>query len=713
MVRKFSFSVLTFVVCIGLVAKAQQVQEMAPGVTRVTVGVVDQFSPYNLLQEKPKIEAMKQLPVADMGVGPKGIRIEITSRGAIVHIPLGNTEELYGFGLQINSFRQRGLKRRPIVNDNPLNDLGFTHAPTTFYLSNKGYGILINTSRYTTFYCGTHKQVKGDVNVNTGSGNVAQSVEELYKNTNNKSGEVIVDIPGAKGGDVFIFNGPTLKNALQRYNLFSGGGAMPAMWGLGLQYRMKGESKQEDVYNMVNYFRDNHIPVDVIGLEPRWQSAAYSCSYVWNKDNFPAPQELIDKMNTQGIKLNLWEHAYVAPVSPIYGALASSAGDYRVWNGLVPDFAGKTAPTIFADYHKKTFVDNGIAAFKMDECDNSNLTEGGAVWAFPELSQFPSGIDGEQMHQQFGTYYVQTMYDIYKKANKRTYFSIRSLNDFASSYPAVLYSDTYVHKEYIRMISNSGFSGLLWSPEVRESANVKELCRRAQTTILAAQTVFDSWYLKSPPWLQFDRNKNNRGEMLPNAKEVEAKIRTLLNFRMSFIPYLYSAFAKYNREGVPPFRALVVDYPDDKNTYNVWDEYLIGDNVIAAPLADSASTRKVYLPAGNWYDYNTNKVYAGGQSYSVTTGLDQIPIFIKEGTILPIAKPVAFVGPNTAFDITCYVYGKAATPAYLFEDDGTTFNFEKNAFNTINLSWQNGKGKVISKGNYKAKRYNIKSWVNL
>jgi alpha-D-xyloside xylohydrolase len=317
------------------------------------------------------------------------------------------------------------------------------------------------------------------------------------------------------------------------------------------------------------------------------------------------------------------------------------------------------------------------------------------------------------MHQQFGTYYVQTMYNIYKRSNKRSYFSIRSLNDFASSYPAVLYSDTYVHKEYIRMISNAGFSGLLWSPEVRESANVKELCRRAQTTILAAQTVFDSWYLNSPPGQQFDRNQNNRGERLPNAKEVEAKIRTLLNFRMSFIPYLYTAFAKYNREGVPPFRALVVDYPDDKNTYNVSDEYLIGDNVIAAPLADSAATRKVYLPAGNWYDYNTNKVYAGGQSYSFTTDLDQIPIFIKEGTILPIAKPVEFVGPNTVFDITCYVYGKIGTPAQLFEDDGTTFNFEKDTYNTVSLSWQNGKGKVGRAGNYKAKRYNIKSWVNL
>ncbi|MFD2148567.1 TIM-barrel domain-containing protein [Mucilaginibacter antarcticus] len=308
-----------------------------------------------------------------------------------------------------------------------------------------------------------------------------------------------MDIPGAKGGDVFIFNGPTLKTALQRYNLFSGGGAMPAMWGLGLQYRMKADSKQQDVYNMVSYFRDNHIPCDVFGLEPKWQTTAYSCSYVWNPEYFNSPQELIDKMKAQGIKLNLWEHAYINPASPIFGALAGAAGDYKVWNGLVPDFAGKTASSIFADYHKKAFVDQGIASFKMDECDNSNLSEGGAVWAFPDQTQFPSGIDGEQMHQQFGTLYFQTMYSNYKKSNKRSYFNIRSLNGFASSYPVSLYSDTYVHQEYIRMISNSGFSGLLWSPEVRESASVTELCRRTQTAILSSQTVFNSWYLKARP----------------------------------------------------------------------------------------------------------------------------------------------------------------------------------------------------------------------
>ena len=717
MIRNFACSIVMLGVCFGLTAKAQQgnqIQEMAPGITRVTLGETDKFSPYNILQEKPKLTALNQLPAPGTAIDPKAIRIELTPRGAVVHIPLDDKEELYGFGLQMNSFRQRGLRRRPIVNDNPLNDLGYTHAPTTFYLSNKGYGIFINTSRYTTFYTGTHKQVKGNANINTAAGNGnGQSVADLYKNTGSQSGEVIVDIPGAKGGDVFIFNGPTLKNALQRYNLFAGGGALPAMWGLGIQYRMKADSKQQDVYNMASYFRTNHIPCDVFGLEPQWQTAAYSCSYVWNPEHFPAPQELIDKMQGQGIHLNLWEHAYTSPASPIYTSLASSAGDYKVWNGLVPDFAGKTAPQIFGDYHKKTFVDHGIASFKMDECDNSNIAMGDQTWAFPEMSQFPSGIDGEQMHQQFGTLYFQTMYNLYKKANKRSYFNIRSLNGFASSYPVSLYSDTYVHKEYIRMISNAGFSGLLWSPEVRESASITELCRRTQTAILSSQTVFNSWYLKSPPWLQYDRDKNNRGELLPNAKEAETHIRALLNFRMGFIPYLYTAFAKYNREGVPPFRALVVDYPDDKNTYDVWDEYMIGDNVLAAPLADSASTRKVYLPKGNWYDYNTNKLYAGGQSYEIATGLEQIPIFIKEGTILPIAKPVEFVSPSTTFDITCYVYGKNAATAQLFEDDGITFNFENNNFSLLDLQWQNNKGKVVQKGQYKSRLYNIKAWVQI
>ena len=676
-----------------LLKTSAQTEEVAAGVQKITAGVPDKFTPYGFCPESPMKTALEKLPVARLPFNLADIKITINDRGAIVDIPLADSEQLYGFGLQFGSFNQRGLKIRPLVNDNPLNDAGYTHGPATFYVSNKGYGILVNTARYSTFYCGN--TVKSNENNTTPVGH---------------KGSVTVDIPGAKGIEVFIFEGPDLKNVMQRYNLFSGGGALPAIWGLGVKYRVKADFNQEQVGKMAAYFRDNHIPCDVFGIEPKWQTAAYSCSYVWDKTLFPSPNEFIDTMKNKGFHLNLWEHAFVSPVSPLYGPLKTKAGDYLVWNGLVPDLADTAASNIFAKYHEDTFVKEGISGFKMDECDNSNMAFGSNSWSFPELSQFPSGIDGEQMHQLFGLLYQKSIYSIYKKLNLRTFLDVRSSNDFASSYPAALYSDTYDHDQYIRLIPNSGFSGMIWSPEVRESNSIKDFMRRSQTAVLSAQTLYNSWYLQNPPWLQIDIKKNNAGELMHNATEVEADLRKLLEFRMSLIPYLYNAFAAYHFSGIPPFRALVIDYPEDKRTFNISDEYMIGDGILAAPLTEKKDERTVYLPAGSWYDFNTNQEYTGGKEYTIETSLTQLPIFIKGGTILPLATPVEHVDSTTKFEITCFVYGNDKAAATLFEDDGITFNYEKGSYNIVSLSWENGKGTVHRIGGFKNTKYVIKKW---
>lgn len=664
--------------------------EVAPGVYKINYGEPDKFTPYAFCDESPMTEALKGLPKSKLPFNPELIEIISNDRGCNVSIPLSKEEQLYGFGLQMNSFKQRGLKRRPIVNDSPLNDLGYTHAPVPMYISTSGYAILINTSRYTTFYCRTLQKVK-----------------------NNDTNMIVVDIPQAKGIEIFIFTGPSMRNAVQRYILFSGGGALPAIWGLGIKYRVKIDFNENNVLKTARYFRENHIPCDVIGLEPGWQTAVYSCSYKWNLQLFPEPQKLIDNLKTMNFHLNLWEHAFTNPTSPLYDKLKDKSGDYLVWNGLVPDFAEKEARDIFGNYHEETFVKHGISGFKLDECDNSNLTKGTETWSFPELSQFPSGIDGEQMHQVFGELYAKTIFSIYNKNNLRTYLDYRSSNAFAASYPASLYSDTYDHKEYIRMITNSGFCGLLWSPELRESGSETELLRRVQTAVLSAQTLVNSWYLQNPPWLQFDVNKNNSNIFLENAKELEALVRTQFNFRMSLIPYLYSAFAKYHFEGIPPFRALIMDYPDDKNSQSIFDEYMIGENILAAPLTGSSDTRKVYLPQGYWYNYNTNERYEGGKTYSVLTSLSQIPIFIKEGCLLPLAEPKDFVNPEKPFEITCKVYGDVASNTSLFEDDGVTFNFEKGNFNWVKLNWNGKEGSISRTGNYKGKLYQIVKWEKI
>jgi alpha-D-xyloside xylohydrolase len=690
---------------------APTVNGIASGVQKITVGSIDKFTPYSFCAAPPNTKALSALPQATTPFKVYDIKIKVTDRGVVVEIPLQDNEQLYGFGMQINSFNRRGLRKRPIVNDNPLNNLGYSHAPMPYYVSTGGYGILINTSRYTTFYCGTATKVTDDRASNSPKN--ALSTTDLYSNNNAASSYVTVDIPGAKGIEVFVFGGPDMKTAVQRYNLFSGGGVIPPLWALGIKYRVKADFNAGQVYKMAAYFREKQIPCDVLGLEPKWQTASYSCSYLWNNKLFPDPQSLIDSLKSNNFHVNLWEHAFVNQQSPLYNSLKKQSGNYLVWNGLVPDFADPAARQSFAAYHKTTFADKGISGFKLDECDNSNLAYGSGTWSFPELSEFPSGIDGEQMHQVFGLLYQKTMLSIYKANNTRTLLDVRSSNAFASSYSASLYSDIYGHDNYIQMIPNSGFSGLLWSPEVRESSSSIELLRRTQTAVLSAQTLFNSWYLQNPPWLQFDKEKNNHNEFMTDANKIEATVKTLLNFRMSMIPYLYNAFAQYKFKGIPPFRALVMDYPEDKNTYNIDNEYMIGESLLAAPLSGNSNERKVYLPAGNWYDYNTNHKYSGGQEYTIKNNPDKLSLFVKEGSILPIARPLMFTNAKTLFDLDCKVYGQGVKTASLYEDDGLTYDYEKGQFNTITLNWANGKGTSKRTGDYKTSRYHIIKWVHV
>ena len=684
-------------------------QVIAPGVIKLSMGEPDQFSPYTFCSEKPRVDAMQQLSETPLPFSLKDVVVQVNSRGVQVRIPLNDEEQIYGFGMQIGTFEQRGLKKRPIVNDHPVSDIGFTHAPQPFYVSTAGYGVLVNSSRYITFLCGTNKELSRENPLLKTKDTLKFSTEELYTSNAQKKLSMWIDIPSAKGVEVFFFTGNTLRESVQRYNLFSGGGAMPPLWGLGIKYRVKGDFKQEAVLKMGAYFRDHQIPCDVLGLEPGWHTKAYSCSYVWS-DKFPRPESMIDKLKSENFRLNLWEHAYVNPAAPFYDSLKQMSGSFLVWNGLVPDFVNPKAAAVFAGYHKKNLVDKGIASFKLDECDNSNIVDAKATWGFPDMTQFPSGIDGEQMHQLFGSLYANTMVDIYKKKNQRTYFDYRSSNVFNSSLPAVLYSDIYGHKDYISMISTASFGGLLWSPELRDSKSEIDFIRRMQTMLIAPQAVVDSWFLKNVPWFQLNRELNNADVKHAHADELEKLVRVLFRERMSLIPYLYSAFSDYYNQGIPPFRPLIMDYPNDKLVRTIDNQFMIGPSIMATPTTMDSSSRTVYFPKGTWYDYNTRKKYPGEKSYLIEIATDKLPLFVKEGSIVPVAVPLNFVDDKAVFDITCKVFGNSAAPFTLFEDDGITYNFQKGLYNTMILRVKDGKGSVERKGNFKGNRYKITGW---
>lgn len=685
----------------------ESVEQVFPGVWRVRLGDPEKFTPVGLREIAPDVVHAGALPaVPDCPIDLNQLRFKLTPRGCVVEIPMGNGEQIYGMGLQLKSLNQTAKKRTVRVNSDPLADTGDSHAPVPFYASTSGYGVLIDTARYALVNLGSHVKV-GQGTPAVGGAVPSGSTSELYKARALQGRFVVVDIPTARGVDLYFFAGPTVRNAVQRYNLFSGGGCLPAIWGLGIWYRPFTGHSADKITEIISKFREQKLPVTVIGLEPGWQGQSYSCSFKWSTERFPEPQKFIDHTLSMGYQLNLWEHVFPHPTSPIYEPLKPHSGDYEVWGGLIPDLSLPQARKIFADYHETELVDKGISGFKLDECDNSDITPW--FWSFPEATEFPSGMDGEQMHSMLGLLYQRTIDGIYRKHNQRTYSLVRSSHALASPYAYVLYSDLYDHKDFVRGVTTMGFAGLLWTPEVREGVTAEGLIRRVQSVAMSPMALINGWYLATPPWEDAAMEKAMpEAQLHPHTNLLDA-CRPIFELRMSLVPYLYAAFARYRFEGLPPFRALVMDYPHDANVLKTDDQWMMGDNMLVAPMFAGQTERDVYLPQGKWHDFNTGKVYEGAQSHKIAAGINTIPLFVRDGTILPLAEPLQTIAGDTVFNITPHVYGTGEIePFTLWEDDGTTFNYEQAQFNRVTLVWNKSTGLTATRqGNYKGIRYNI------
>jgi alpha-D-xyloside xylohydrolase len=677
-------------------------QLVHPGIWKFTFGRPEKITPVSTRRYAPEAGALAALTAVEKC--PVTVSASSSRRGQLVRVPLAGNEIVYGLGLQLQSVVQRGLKKRLRVNADPKMDTGDSHAPVPFYVTTGGYGILIDTARYATFYCGSkvRKGAREGAAESAGAAVAQDALPAAYRRYRfHEPSEVLVEIPEAEGIDVYVFAGPQMREAVQRYVLFSGGGALPPRWGLGMWYRVKGDYGEADALQLASEFRDRRIPCDVIGLEPGWQTHAYSCTYVWSK-KFPDPARFLREMTAKSYRVNLWEHAFTHPDSPIYKPLLGQSGDFEVWGGVVPDFLSAPARRTFADYHEKEHVALGVSGYKLDECDNSDFT---GNWSWPELAAFPSGADGEQMHSLFGLRYQDAILGIFEKRGQRTYGLVRSSGALAAPYPFVLYSDLYDHKEFIRGVVNMGFSGLLWTPELRNAASAEDLIRRLQSVVLSPLALINGWYIKNPPWKQVDRNKNNADQLTPDWEQIEAQCRNVMQLRMRLVPYLHAAFVKYRRTGLPPFRALVMDHPGDPATWALEDQYLVGDALLAAPVVAGQHTREVYLPEGEWHDFWSGKRYAGKQRITVDVPLDQIPLFVKSGTILPLAEPTGHTGEGASLRLTVHVYGSHPAPASLFEDDDSG----SPALNEVTLSW-NGEGELRRSGSARAPRYEVASW---
>jgi alpha-D-xyloside xylohydrolase len=664
--------------------------EIMPGVWRVRIGSPEAFTPITSRYIPAAKDAMKDMPtVSEVPLLEPSALID--RRGTTVRLPLEPRENIYGLGLQMLSFNQRGKKKTLRVNADPQMDTGDSHAPVPFYVSTRGYGVFVDTARYATFCFGTARRTQEHVVEQRQGYAVGEPVLE-----GSEKASVTVQVDEAQGVDVYLFGGPTMLDAVRRFNFFSGGGVNPPEWGLGVWYRVQAKSSSEELLRLAKEFRQRKIPCDVLGIEPGWQTHAYSCSFQWSSA-FPNPPQMMQTLSAMNYKVNLWEHAYVHPSAPSHETIKPFSGDYLVWQGLVPDFQKEEARRIFGEYHRRMFIDIGVSGFKLDECDNSDFTGG---WAFPEFAHFPSGQDGEQMHSVFGLRYQQAILEQYEEVKMPTYGLARSSGALAAPYPFVLYSDLYDHHAFVRSLVNSGFSGLLWCPEVRDAKNSEDLIRRLQTAVFSPIAMINGWYIANPPWKQQDRNKNNANEFEPGWEELEARCREILNWRMQLLPYLRAAFARYALDATPPFRALVLEDPTDPALVDCDDEFMVGDRMLVAPLFAGEHKRRIILPRGVWHDFWTGEAVAGGQVIAIPASYARIPVFVKSGSVIPMGGVANSTADARTRELTVRIFGDGSLP----------FTIDSGKQTELRLSWKNGRGSIEQQNTDRA--YTATSWVS-
>ena len=629
--------------------------KVAPGVWRARIGRKDRLDLLTAAEAQPASDGLKELPAVEtLPVDPLLSTGETVAGHVVTNMPLVPDEKLYGLGLQMHGSDRRGGVYHLRV-DHYSQGKDRLHAPTPLYVSSRGYAVFFNTGQPISIYAGVGNRLGAPGNPRPRDRNTDPDWEAQPR-----SDSVEASVK-ATGLEVYLFAGPTPMEALRRYNLFCGGGALPPRWALGFWHRVPLAASAEDVLNETAEFDQRGFPLDVLGLEPGWQSRSYPGTFVWSDNRFPDPKAFLNKMSASGLHVNLWENPYIAENSPLFDPLKPYFASHTVWLGAVADLNIPQAADIIRQHHKAVGVDLGVSGYKIDEVDGTD------VWLWPDHAAFPSGIAGDQMRQVYGVLWQRELTKLFHASGKRTFGLVRGSNGGASRFPFAIYSDTYDHREYVTGITSAGLAGVMWCAEARSASNGEEWVRRMQTAVLSHIAQLNAWADGTKPW------------SFPGYEE---PVKKAMNFRIEIGPYLYTAFAQYHYQGTPVIRAMsLVDGGQET------DQYLLGDDILVAPMFTGTKSRKVRLPKGNWYDYETGELAGNGTTIEITPALDKIPIYVRDGALIPTIAPQLRAGklaPQTPLIIR--QYGQASGKGLLYDDDGETFGYEQGHFGWFTLS---------------------------
>ena len=472
----------------------------------------------------------------------------------------------------------------------------------------------------------------------------------------------------------YIWPAKTLYDASKGLAQLTGKPKLPPLWAFGYLQSQWGWKDRAYIEDVLKKFRTHNLPVDAFIYDFEWYTKTpdYSIGklgendfsdFSFNAKLFPEPSLQIADYKKQGVK-------FIGIRKPRLGNTASLEFARKNKWLIHPETDSRdldfSVPSLQQWYHTqmKPLLDAGVDAWWNDEGESYYSCY--YWWNKSEVDLLNNAKPNERhfsINRSFSPGTQRLGYCTWSGDIKSDWKDLQEV-------PADLLNFSLAGMNY-GSCDIGGFRELS-SPE-RPTKEMMVRWFQAGVFLPIMRAHSNVTAIPHFPWLWGD--------------DAEAAIRKALQLRYQLIPYFYSLGHEAYETGAPMMRPLLMEFQNDKNVANLTDEWLLGKGLLAAPLLDSGNTRKIYLPNDIWFDFNTGKTVQGPIEFTVTKSLNEIPVFVRAGTILPIGPVIQHTGEVSSDPLEIRVYPGRNTAFTLVEDDGHSENYTKNITRKTVYTW--------------------------
>ena len=518
---------------------------------------------------------------------------------------IGVGELLYGTGERFTPFVKNGQTVEIYNEDGGTNtDQAYKNIP--FYISNKGYGVLVNHPERVSFEFGTENVTRASFCVEGGS------------------------------LDYFFFNGPTMKDVLTRYTDLSGKPTLPAPWtfGLWLSTSFTTNYDEETVMSFIDGMLDRGIPLRTFHFDCFWMKAFHWTDFVWDEEVFPDPAGLLSRIKAKGLNICVWINPYIGQESVLFAEgkekgyfLKRPNGDVWQWDMWQPGMAlvDFTNPEACKWYQDKLAVllDMGVDCFKTDFGER-----------IPVNCVYHDGSDPKKMHNFYTYLYNKVVFELLeaKRGKGEAVLFARSATVGGQKFPVHWGGDCWSDYESMEESLRGGLSLLMsgfgfWAHDIGgfEHTSTADVYKRwVAFGLLSSHSRLHGSQSYRVPWL-YD-------------EEAVDVVRAFTRLKATLMPYLYKTSIDTSRSGVPTMRSMVLEFTEDKNCNYLDKQYMLGDNLLVAPIFNEESIGSFYLPKGTWTDFFTGEAVDGSTWVEKEYDYLHLPLLARANSIVAMGS---------------------------------------------------------------------------